>query len=196
MSPIGFPPPSARFPILSESVRPTAIRPASPGAGEVKSGERPARPDHPHRTDRPARPERPVRPEGPVDVTHRGRSELAHITRNFVHEAKTIMKNGGTMEDVETLAKTILEKLPALEKFPPFQKLLERIAYNLNNGAVPIGSAPVDPVPVDPVPIEPVPIDPGGLDPTEAGASLKKPETEIAVEPGTTLPLTGVSIDV
>ncbi len=177
MTSIGFPPPAARFPILSESVRPTALRPASLRPASLRAGGGVAPGDRPERLDR------------PVDVFHRGRSQLAHATHRFVHEAKAIIKNGGTMEDAETLSKKILEDIPALEKFPPFQKILERIAYNLNNGP-----APVDPAPVDPAPVDPAPVDPDALEPAEAVASLIELDPDAAGEPETTLPLTGVSI--
>jgi hypothetical protein len=143
MSPIGFPPPAARFPILSETARPAAIRPAPPRAGGVTPTDRPERPepvkpqrlDRPLRTDNPERPDATFRPDRPDESVRLGPKRLAQITRKFVEEAKAIMKNGGTMKDVAALARKIVERIPALEKFPPFQKILERIAYNLNNGS-------------------------------------------------------------
>ena len=155
MASIGFPPPTARFPILSESVRPASLRTGGIAPGDRP--DRPHRPDHPHRTDRPVRPERPDRP---VDVYRPGRSDLAHATRRFVHEAKAIIKNGGTMEDIDALTKKILEKFPALERFPPFQKILKRIAYNLNNNG------------------GPTPVEPGELKRAEAEATLKRPDAD------------------
>lgn len=180
MASIGFPPPAARFPILSESARPASLRP-----GGVAPGDRPERP---HRSARPERSERPA------EVFQRGRSQLAHATVRIIHEAKTIIKNGGTMEDVEALANNILEEIPALEKFPPFQKILARIAYNLNNGPAPVDPAPIDPAPIDPAPLDPAPLDPDALIPAEAVASLIEGDPDAAGEPETTLPLTGVSI--
>jgi len=182
MTSIGFPPPSARFPILSETTRPEKANPDSVRTAGVAPADRPAqperptRPDHPHRTDRPARPDRPAHP-GEID--QRGRSHLAHATRRFVHEAQAIMKGGGTMEDVEALANKILEKIPAIKKFPPFQKLLTRIAYNIENG----GPPSVDPTPNDPnVPVAAKPL--AGL----AGGEPGDDATEITVPPS------GVSI--
>lgn len=191
MASIGFPPPTARFPILSESVRPASLR-----AGDVAPGERPERPDHPQRSNRPARTE-------PVDTVRRGRSDLAHATVRIIHEAKSIIKNGGTIEDIDALANSVLEKIPALEKFPPFQKLLERIANNLTNGPPPVEPAPVEPAPVDPAPVDPAPVDPtpagttapapGGLEPTDVVAILTGSETG-GDDTENTPPPTGISV--
>lgn len=170
MASIGFPPPTARFPILSESVRPASLRTGGIAPGDRP--DRPQRPDHPNRTDRPVRPERPDRP---VDVFRPGRSDLAHATRRFVHEAKAIIKNGGTMEDIDALSKNILEKIPGLEKFPPFQKLLERIAYNLNTDPPPADPSPTEPSPVDPGPADPSPVDPPPAEPSPTGAAAPTP---------------------
>lgn len=198
MASIGFPPPSARFPILSESVRPASIRTGGIAPGDRP--DRPHRPDHPHRTDRPVRPERTERP---VDVYRPGRSDLAHATRRIVHEAKAIIKNGGTMEDIDALTKKILEKIPALERFPPFQKLLERIAYNLNNGPAPVDPSPVDPSPVDPSPVDPTPVEPTPAGTTAPAPGSPEPTDVLAILTGSetgdgdienTPPPTGISI--
>ena len=109
---------------------------------QIDTFSRPAAIDRPARPDRPDRPERPDRPDRPDHPHHGPRSKLAHLTRRFVHAAKDILQGGGSFEDVAKLARTAVAEHPALKDFPPFQKIMERIAWNLGHHPLQSPAAP------------------------------------------------------
>jgi len=138
------------------SIAPAVQLPADAGF-KANPPVRPDRPDQAFRLERADEPLRPLRPERPDRPDHpQGgpRGKLAHLTRRFVHAAKEILQKGGDFEDIAKLARKVVGEYPALKEFPPFQKIMERIAYHLGGDQGPFVGRPVPAPEPKPVPVD------------------------------------------